>query len=139
MNNLLVWPLSENTKIIFLSQSATLSTITCCDQIDIRFEVDQKHYILISNLTGCQLSAFKQSLQDIIVDKTNKASLQDTLLISKPILGDLLLEIHKDNQTFAYFLIAIDIMQAWATQLDLLEVVMQENENEKKTRGKGCC
>ncbi len=139
MNNLLIWPLSENAKIIFLSQNATLSTITCCDQIDIQLEIDHKLYSLVGSLTGCQLSAFKKSLEDIIIDKINKVSLQDVVLISKAELGQVLFKIDKENKALAYFLIDISTMQAWATQLDLLEVVMQENENEKKIKGKGCC
>lgn len=31
------------------------------------------------------------------------------------------------------------ILQAWGQQLELLHVVMEENELEKKSRGKGCC
>lgn len=139
MNNLLVWPLSENSKIIFLSKNATLATITCCDQIDIKLEIEQTEYVLLSCLTGCQLSSFKNSLEEIVTDKTNSISFQDVLLISKSQLGQLLLEIYIENRSFAYFLIDMPTIQAWAKQLDLLEVVMQENENEKKTRGKGCC
>lgn len=139
MNNLLVWPLLENVKIIFLSENATLSTITCCDQINIKLEVDQKEYFFISDLTGCQLSSFKKHLQEIVANKINKLSLQEVLLISKAELGQVLLEIYKDNKPLIYFLMDIDTIQAWATQLDLLEIVMQENENEKKIRGKGCC
>ena len=36
-------------------------------------------------------------------------------------------------------LIDEQMLQAWARQLELLQVVMEENELEKKSHGKGCC
>ena len=138
MNNLLFWPLLHNIKIIF-SSSATLSTITCCDQIDLVLEKDQEQFVVISGLTGCQLSSLKNHLQEMAASKTNKLSWQDVLLISKSQLGQILLEIQKDNKSFAYFVIEMDMLQAWVRQLDLLDVVMQENENEKKNAHSNCC
>jgi hypothetical protein len=147
MNNLLIWPLTETDKIIFSSSTATLATITCCDPIDLVFKTDSidplnknlTKYQLVSGLTGCQLSSFKNELMFLINQTKTEATLAQVLSISYSKLGHVLLKIQYQNSTLGYFLINLEAVQAWNAQLDLLEVVMQENENEKKSKSSGCC
>ena len=100
MNQILVWQLSENFKLVFSAASADLSTITCCDRLTLTLQSQEKSIVLTSDLSGCQVTKLQQNLKALI-----------------------------DGQT----------LQAWARQLELLHVVMEENELEKKSRGKGCC
>lgn len=139
MNNLLIWPLTEKDKIIFSSSVSSLASITCCDPISISLKTEKQEYLLLSNVMGCQLGTFKQDLL-LIVNRTNLvAQLQKSLFVCISKLGQILVEIKDQDSTIAYFLVDLETIQAWATQLDLLEVVMQENENEKNSKGTGCC
>lgn len=139
MNNLLVWPLSNNAKLQFIAPRATLSTVTCCDKIDIVLQVDEQTYSIFVAITGCQLTELKKLCIDILLPEVQQIAFKDRFIIKKSQIGLWLLDIQDTQGAIAYFLIDIDMIQAWEKQLDLLEVVMQENENEKKARGKGCC
>ncbi len=139
MNNLLVWPLTDTGKIVFVSKKASLSSITCCDSIDIQLEMEQQSYTLISSLTGCQLTLLKELLQQIITETIKKAEFKNVIFFLKPERGPILLELHKDDSILSCFLLDTSMIQAWIAQLDLLQVVIEENENEKKIGSKGCC
>ncbi len=139
MNNLLIWPLSDTAKIVFSSADATLANITCCDKIDFSFKVDQLEYPLVLGLTGCQLSSFRKELLSIFNQSKKESSLSEAIFISLSKLGHILVEVYHQKEALGYFLVTLETIQAWITQLELLEVVMQENENEKKSRGTGCC
>lgn len=140
MNNLLIWPLSEHYKISFSSQSATLSSITCCDPIDIFLHSQHEQYLLGTGLTGCKISSLKKELHSLLQNKQAVAELQEVFTIKSSQLGVMLLELYyKNNHNLAFFIITLDDIQSWFSQLELLEVLMQENENEQKNRGKGCC
>jgi hypothetical protein len=139
MNNLLIWPLSDTVKIVFSSTYATLANITCCDKIDFYFKVDQVEYPLALGLTGCQLSSFRKELLAIVNQSITEISLSESICISLSRLGHILVQVDHQKEVLGYFLVTLETIQAWITQLELLEVVMQENENEKKSRGTGCC
>lgn len=139
MNNLLIWPLTETDKIIFSSSKSSLATITCCDTIDLLLYVNKAEFQLVSDMTGCQLSSFKNDLVSIVNKTKNDVVLGQKITISCSKLGQILISIQEQSAVLAYFIIATEIVQAWIAQLDLLEVVMQENENEKNSRGTGCC
>jgi hypothetical protein len=139
MNNLLIWPLSEHYKIIFSSQSTSLSSITCCDPIDILLYRDTEKYVLASGLTGCKISSLKKELHLLLQDKHTIVQLQGVFTIKGSELETILLELYLNNHTLTFFIITFDDIQSWLSQLELLEILMQENENEQKNRGKGCC
>jgi hypothetical protein len=139
MHNLLMWPLSQDDKIVFSSQGASLASITCCDPIDISLSVSLHQYQLASGLTGCKISAFKVALQSVLEKKQHAAQLDTSLNVRVSKLGQILVEIFQDSECIAYYLIDMDIVTSWIAQLELLEVLMQENENEQKNRNKGCC
>ena len=139
MHNLLIWPLTEHDKIIFSSQSASLSSITCCDLIDIFLHSHAQEYLLVSGLTGCRLSDFKKSLDLLLQGQQTKVELEGACVIKSSQTGILLLEIYQNNLVLKFNIITLDDIKSWVSQLELLEVLMQENENEQKNRHNGCC
>ena len=130
MNNLLIWPLTETDKIIFTSSKVTLATITCCDSIDVFLKSRQGEFHLVSDLTGCQFNRFKNELLSVINKTQPGAKLVDSFSILCSSLNHFLVQIYDHNTVLAYFLVDLKTIQAWISQLDLLEVVMQENEND---------
>jgi len=139
MNNILLWPLSDTDKIVFSSIHASLATITCCDSIDLYFKTSKAEYPLKSGLTGCQLSFFKNELSAIVNQTKKEVNLTQVISVSSSKLGNVLIQMYQQEEVLTYFTASLETIQAWIAQLDLLEVVMQENENEKKSRGAGCC
>ncbi|MBI2344638.1 hypothetical protein HYV10_01040 [Candidatus Dependentiae bacterium] len=139
MHNLLVWQLRDDYKIIFSSQGASLSTVTCCDSIDISFYGESQKYLLATTLTGCSLSSFKKELDLFVQGVVFQAKFNDIFVLRRSEIGIILLEISKDDQILGFFIISFDDIQSWISQLELLEILMQENENERKNRNNGCC
>lgn len=139
MNNLLIWSLSHDDKLVFSSFQASLATITCCDSITVTLKVNQAEYQLFTDLKGCALTTFKQDLLKILHKKELKAELLKNIEILRSSLGQILIQIKSKDVVLAYFLTDFEVIQTWISQLELLEIVMQENENEKKSRGSGCC
>lgn len=139
MHNLLVWSLSESKKIVFSSKTVSLSSITCCDPIDVTLHYQVQDYPLAFGLTGCTFTAFKKDLDLLIQGQKSEISFSTIFKIKSSKLDGILLEIYQDKDLLAGNLITLDDVRSWASQLELLEVLMQENENEQKNRGKGCC
>lgn len=139
MHQLLIWPLSENIKLIFASKLSDLATITCCDTIDIILHNNEQQHMLLSDVTGCSLESLKKMLQSMIAGSLATGRFQDVILLSHDQLDNWLVDIRQNHEPFCYGVVTIDVIQSWAAQLDLLQVVMEENENEKKSRGSGCC
>lgn len=139
MHNLLIWPLSQDDKIIFSSQGASLSSIICSDLIDISLCSNTQEYVLVSGLTGCKLSSFRKTLNLLLQAQQNKVELDNIFTIKSSETGMILIEIYKNDCVLKFNIITLDDIKSWVFQLELLEVVMQENENEQKNRHNGCC
>lgn len=139
MHNLLIWPLTEQDKIIFSSENASLSSITCCDPIDIGFYNGNQKYLLATALSGCKFSALKKELSFFVQGGQAKVELKDVFSIKSSELGAISLELYQNSHVLKFFIIALDDVKSWVSQLELLEVLMQENENEQKNRHNGCC
>lgn len=139
MHHLLVWPLSQQSKIIFVSNTADLSTITCCDTINIILQHNDQQIMILESVTGCALTSFKILLHGLIFDQQQSARFQDVFLFQVDQFDNWLIDIRLQHKPLLYALVTVDTLKSWQTQLDLLQVVMEENENEKKSRGSGCC
>lgn len=139
MNQLLLWPVSPTANLVFTALHADLGSITCCDQLEIQLHQGQKSYVVAKNISFCALEKLVQTLQSILVSDFKQASFLDSLIFKKDMVGTLLLELHADGQVLLYTLVTSEMIQGWMAQLDLLQIVMQENENEKKSKGTGCC
>jgi hypothetical protein len=139
MYQLLVWPLSSQIKFVFISQQSDLATITCCDTIEIHLMHHDQSHVLLPAVTGCALDSLKKMLQSLAVGQQDTVRFQDVVLFGKDRFGNVLVDIRQNHQPFCYGVVTVDVIESWAAQLDLLQVVMEENENEKKSRGTGCC
>lgn len=140
MPHLLVWPLAQHLQIVFNSHGADLGTITCCDSLDMMLYHYDQPYLLKENITGCALSSLKQILQSIATKQQNTGRFADVMLLGKDQFDHVLVEMRDVSQKpLSYSVVSLEVIQSWAAQLDLLQVVMEENENEKKNRGSGCC
>ncbi|MBI2345188.1 hypothetical protein HYV10_03935 [Candidatus Dependentiae bacterium] len=139
VHNLIFLRLSMDAAIAFVSQTADLSSVTCCDAIDLVFNTEKQKYNVSLALRGVQLFAFKQDLENLIAAGQSKLALQNSLYIFRSELGQFLIEISDNNKPLAYYLVSLDTLEAWIKQLNLLQILMQENENEKKARNSSCC
>lgn len=139
MNQILVWPLSDTLKINFSSPACDLGSITCCDLLTITLLHKDQSFIIARDVVGCDIANFKQLLQQLIAKQQVKVQFKEFFHISMDQCDNALLEILRDGSVFCYQVVPVDMVQAWIAQLDLLHVLMEENENEKKIRGKGCC
>lgn len=139
MSHLLVWPLSPDLKIVFSSQGSDLATITCCDKLDMVLYHRDNQHVLQENITGCALSGFKQALQLLATGQQMTGRFADVFLLGRDQFDHVLVEIRSEQKPLSYSLVPLETVESWAAQLDLLQVVMEENENEKKNRGTGCC
>lgn len=138
MNKILVWPLSLQYKIVFASTSADLATLTCCDRLMVYWQDQELSPVILCDLSGCDLMTLKDSLQQLMLT-LQKFQFFDFLYVDSGQNDDFSLEIrHQKNQLYAQN-IAKDTLMSWIAQLDLLQILMEENELEKKSRGKGCC
>lgn len=139
MSNLLVWSLQQDLKLVFHSPQADLGTITCCDLFEIVLLHGDVSHLIVENMTGCMLSSLKQILEQLVSDQRQAGRFHDNLLFGRDLVGHCLVEIRRDQRPLSYNVVDIETLRSWIAQLDLLQVVMEENENEKKSRGTSCC
>ena len=139
MHQILVWPLSDFIKLQFVCSSAGLGSITCCDALTIQLISGSELFDLVENISGCQLLKFEKSLQDLISQKVKDVTIEQVLKISFVDKNQMRLWLIQDEKIVFDDLISLDMVFGWARQLDLLKTLMEENENEQKSRGKGCC
>lgn len=139
MSHLLVWPLSLDLKIVLNAHGADLGTITCCDTFDMVLRHHDNSYFIHKNMTGCMLDGLKQMLELLVSGKQMTGRFDDGLLLGRDQLGHFLVEIREQQKPLSYSVVTTEVLQSWIAQLELLAIVMEENENEKKNRGTGCC
>ena len=139
MHQILVWPLSDTLKIMFVSPRCDLGTITCCDELSMILQHQDQTYQIASNVVGCSFSKFKELLVQFLAREQTHIAWSDTFFLSMDRCDNILLEIRQQDRALCYQIISLSMVQSWIAQLDLLHVLMEENENEKKSRGKGCC
>lgn len=139
MNQILVWQLSPEFKILFLSASADLGTITCCDTLTLTLQGKGQSIIFASNVPGCDVAGLQKNLYLLIDAHQKSVNFLDSLFLSIDSFGQILLKITQNEIDICYQLIDLQLIKGWARQLELLHVLMEENEMEQKSRGKGCC
>lgn len=139
MAYILILPLSDNIKLVIDASSADLATITCCDMLNlILVSNDQKH-VLLEGFTGCSLHQIQNIMKNMLLGNATKGSFVDVIFFNQDQCNQVLIEIQQNQKTFCYGLMTFDMIKSWIDQLDLLIVLMEENEKEKKSRGTGCC
>jgi hypothetical protein len=139
MHQILVWQLSQDFKILFQSLVCDLGSITCCDTLTLTLQGNDQSIVFESNVSGCQVANLQTALQLLIDGQKKSVSFLNSLVVSIDSFDHILLEIKKDDTVFCYQLIDLQTIKGWSKQLELLHVLMEENEMEKKNRGKGCC
>jgi len=85
------------------------------------------------------LDGLKQMLELLVSGKQMTGRFDDGLLLGRDQLGHFLVEIREQQKPLSYSVVTTEVLQSWIAQLELLAIVMEENENEKKNRGTGCC
>jgi hypothetical protein len=139
MHQILVWPLSDTAKLQFVCDSAGLGSITCCDTLTIQLISGLEAFNLLQNVSGCQVLKFEKILQDLISKKVKDVTFEQVLQLSAVDQNQMRLRLNHDAQVIFDQPVSLDMVFGWARQLDLLKALMEENENEQKSRGKGCC
>lgn len=139
MHQILSWPFSDTLKLSFFSSTADLGTITCCDLLSIVVQYQDQSYNVATGVSGCSFVELKKLLEKFISQDQRKIQFKEFFLMTQDQCDNILLELRKQDLVVCYQLISVSMVQAWIAQLDLLEILMQENENEKKIQGKGCC
>ncbi len=81
MHQILVWPILEQTKIIFQSDKANLETITCCDYLTIILQKFEASTCLVQHLSGCGLSHLQTELEQFVQKKINRVNFNNVLLL----------------------------------------------------------
>ena len=138
MNALLAINLSDNMRLVVVS-SKTLENIQCCDGIDIKVYHENNQYVVCEKLVARELSLLRKVLTYMLLKQEQQpVSLWNFLQINWTSQGLRLGICYKDS-IWKHWIVSFDLIQAWISQIELLLVVMEENENELKNKGKGCC
>lgn len=138
MNKILIWPLSLHYKIIFASTSSSLATLTCCDRLTVYLQNNEQLPVVLSELSGCDVMKLKENLQKLMLTSP-KLQFLDFLCVRRGQNDDFSLEIRQQNDLLYFQKIDRETLTSWIAQLDLLKILMEENELEKQSQGKGCC
>ena len=139
MHQILVWPVCEQTKIVFQSDKATLATITCCDYLIVVLDNIGVSTPIVQHLSGCGLSHLQTELEQLLEKKVDRVNFSNALLLNYVSDNTVCLKVKVMDVIRVDVLIDLDAIKGWIAQLELLSVLMEENENEQKSRGKGCC
>lgn len=139
MHKLLVWPCSQTIKIIVHADQVDLSTITSCDHLNISVLFEQQLESIDTQITGCQIPKIRQKLTKLADREIHAVHISPNLKLSIDHYDNVLVELSKNGQPWLYQLQDLATIVSWVAQLKLLEIVMQENAEEKKQKGTGCC
>lgn len=140
MHQILVWQLSSKIKLIFSSSASDLGSITCCDFLTLSVFDGLKTMTLTHNLSGCQVQDLQKKLQFLVQNEQKSITFASFMTISSDNFEQFLVTLQGNNGTdLCYQVIDKVMIQGWIAQLELLHVLMEENDLEKKSRGKGCC
>ncbi len=139
MHQILVWPISEQVKIVFQSDKANLGTITCCDYLAIILQKAGVSVEIVQHLSGCGLKHLQTELEQFAQKKISHVHFNHALYFKLQSDDSISLKIIMVDKSEMECLIDWQTVKGWIAQLELLSVLMEENENEQKSRGKGCC
>ena len=139
MHQILFWQLSHQFKLVFSSAAADLGSITCCDRLTLSFRDKQKTIILATDLAGCEIEKLKKLLQSLVVKEQKSVNFLNCMTVSLDSFDQALVTLQGLDGATCYQIIDLFMIQGWIQQLELLHVLMEENDLEKKSRGKGCC
>jgi hypothetical protein len=138
MNPLLVWPLTESLFLHVCSPQKTLANITCCDELTLmlKMQKNKAEDMQSEHLCAVYIADFLKFKRDLVAlgaGQLQTSNLQNILKIS--------VNQHGFEVLVRDFSVVIDVavLQSWIGQIDLLNILMQENEQEAKERGRGCC
>ncbi len=137
MQSLVIWSLSNTVQLRIASAHKDLGSVTCCDSLHVQL-MYQDTIQDLGTISGCDITHFQSVLKKAI-EQSKVESFMNSLFFSTDCMGQALVDIRVDNQTLCYAVVAVDTVQSWVSQLELLHVVMEENEKEQKSRGTGCC
>lgn len=138
MNNLLVFPLNQNEKILISSQGLSLATVTLCSQLKVLFIGLDGQYTISDTVKGSDFSVLKEGLKSLFDKKVQSFSWKQ-LIFKFSKLEHCLVEIYFQDEILGYYIVDRSAIQSWITQLELFEVLMYENQEEEKLKGKSCC
>lgn len=139
MHQILVWQISSKIQIFFTSSIADLGSITCCDRLTLSVSNGSKTITLTNDLAGCDVQNLQKMLQSLIQKEQKTINFLDLITLSWDSFDQLLLCLQNSDGVVCYQIIDQCMIQGWISQLELLHVLMEENDMEKKSRGKGCC
>ena len=139
MRDLIVWQLSDFVKVSIGSITKDLQTITCCDLVDIVLYHHQEAYPILVGLPACELHKFAMMLKKTTLQPYEQSVLHDGITMQQDICQTVLLTFLMHGQLIHHSTQSLLIIQSWIRQLELLHVLMEENEHEKKTRSTSCC
>lgn len=139
MHQILVWQLSSKIRLIFSSAVSDLGSITCCDRLTLSVSDETKSATLTTQLAGCDVEKLQKLLQSLVVKEQQSINFLKIMTISSDIFGQFLITLQGDQGDLCYQIVDVLMIQGWVRQLELLHVLMEENDLEKKSRGKGCC
>ena len=139
MHQILVWQLSPKINLTFSSSVADLGSITCCDRLTLTVSNGQKTSTLTYDLAGCQVEKFAKLLQSLVAKEQKSVKFSDLMSLAVDSFDQVLVSLHGPDGFVLYQIVDLIMIQGWIAQLELLHVLMEENDLEKKSRGKGCC
>ncbi len=139
MHQILVWQLSSKIRLIFSSVVSDLGSITCCDRLTLSVSDETKSATLTTQLAGCDVEKLQKLLQSLVVKEQQSINFLKIMTISSDTFGQFLITLQGDQGDLCYQIVDVLMIQGWVRQLELLHVLMEENDLEKKSRGKGCC
>ncbi len=139
MHQILVWQLSSKINLIFFSSVSDLGSITCCDHLTVSINDGLKSITLTSDLAGCEVQNLQKMLESFIKKEQKSINFLNFMTISWDSFDQLLLTLQAKTGEVCYQMIDLEHVSGWIQQLELLHVLMEENDLEKKSRGKGCC
>ncbi len=139
MHQILVWQLSLKINLVFSSLKADLGSITCCDFLTLSLDDGLKKITLTSDFAGCEVEKLQKSLQIFLQKEQKSIHFLNLISLSKDRFDQVLVRCGTLQDPACYQVIDLEIVSGWSTQLELLHVLMEENDLEKKSRGKGCC
>ncbi|MBP6892381.1 hypothetical protein KBB68_02250 [Candidatus Babeliales bacterium] len=139
MHQILVWQLMHQVNITFLSAVSDLGSITCCDRLTLSVSNGQKTSTLTNDLAGCQVEKLEKMLQSLVAKEQKSINFLDLMSLKVDSFDQVLVCLHGPDGFISYQIVDLIMVKGWTAQLELLHVLMEENDLEKKSRGKGCC
>jgi hypothetical protein len=139
MHQILVWQLTPQINLTFSSSVADLGSITCCDRLTLSVTNGQKKSTLTTDLAGCEVEKLEKMLQSLVTKEQKSVHFSNIINVAVDSFDQVLVCLSGPEGFVSYQIVDLIMIKGWTQQLELLHVLMEENDLEKKSRGKGCC